>query len=133
LGKAPQEPKLLIDACLTRALVEHLLHHRGIDAVRVDDILPSDASDAAILALARQQGRVIVTENAQDFRALATGNAGHPGLVILAGSVGRRRQLELGEIAVDRMLDDMAKGKGPEGHVYEVAADGKIRRVKLPA
>jgi predicted nuclease of predicted toxin-antitoxin system len=133
LGKAPQEPKLLIDTCLTRALVEHLLHHRGIDVVRADDVLAPDASDAAVLALARQQGRVIVTENAVDFRALATDAPDHPGLVILASSVGKRRQLELGEIAVDRMLDDMTKGKEPAGHVYDVAADGRIKRTRLPA
>jgi len=127
-----KEPNVLIDACLTRALVEHLRHHRGIDAVRVDAVLPADASDDRVARLAREQGRVVMTENAADFRRLAAGAPVHPGLVIIAGGLGKARQLELGTRAIDRIIDDMAKGRHPRGHVYEVAADGTIRRFRLP-
>jgi predicted nuclease of predicted toxin-antitoxin system len=131
LAEEAKEPKLLIDACLTRALVEHLLHHRGIDAIRVDDVLPANASDQAVARLAREQGRVVVTENAADFRRLAANDPSHPGLVVIAAGVGKARQLELGERIVDRMLADMGTGRHPRGHVYDIAADGTIRRTRL--
>lgn len=129
---AEEEPKFLIDYCLTAALPQHLLHHRGIDAIRTDAVLAPDAEDAAVLALACAQGRVIVTENAEDFRALARNNPRHPGLVILPGGVGKAAQIALTTAAVDRMLHDIEAGRHPSGHVYEVASDGAIRRRRLP-
>lgn len=128
---AQKEPKILIDACASRALVEHLLHHRGIDAIRSDDVLPQKASDDQVLEFARGAGRVILTINGEDFRQLAKNNPGHPGLIIME-SVNLPRQLELGELIVDRILEDMNVGRPPNGHVYEISGAGKIRRYKLP-
>ena len=127
-----EEPRLLIDACLTAALPEYLLHHLGIDAVRVDKCLPINATDEAVVAFGRETGRVIATENAEDFRRLANNDPRHPGLIILAGGVGKPRQLELMHAAMERLLTDMKKGQAPAGHVYEVAVDGAIKRYKLP-
>jgi predicted nuclease of predicted toxin-antitoxin system len=96
VGKeAKEEPKLLIDACLTAALPEYLLHHLGIDAIRIDKYLPIDAKDEEVVVFARESGRMIATENAEDFRRLANNDPQHPGLIVIAGSVGKRRQIEL--------------------------------------
>lgn len=130
--KKEKEPRLLIDVCLTAALPEYLLHHLGIDAIRVDNALPMNAADRDIVALAREQDRMIVTENAEDFRRLAENNPGHPGLIVIAASVGKANQLHLVRIAVEKILADAEKGRTYKGHVYDVAADGRIRRYKLP-
>ena len=127
-----EAPKVLIDACATPALVEHLLHQRGIEAVRSDKRLAPNASDAQVVALARQERRIIVTVNAEDFRKLASGAPDHPGLIILP-SVVKAKQIELATSVIDRILDDIKKGRRPEGHVYEIDAKGTIRRYKLPA
>jgi predicted nuclease of predicted toxin-antitoxin system len=130
--KTEEEPRLLIDACLTAALPEYLLHHLGIDAVRVDKCLPINATDGAVVAFARQSGRVIATENAEDFRRLANNDPRHPGLIIVAGGVGKARQLELMHAVVERLLADIKMGRTLAGHVYDAAADGTVRRNKLP-
>ena len=127
-----KEPKALIDASAARALVEHLIHHRGIDTIRSDDRLAPDASDEAVLVLARAESRTIVTINAEDFRRLARRIPHHPGLVILP-SVNKGRQIALAELVMDRMFDDIKAGRRPEGHVYEVDENGVIKRYKLPA
>jgi predicted nuclease of predicted toxin-antitoxin system len=55
----------------------------GMDIVRVSSLLPVNASDESILGLAREQGRVVVTQD-MDFSALlALGGHGEPSLVTL--------------------------------------------------
>lgn len=134
MGKeAKEESKLLIDACLTAALPEYLLHHLGIDAIRTDKYLPIDAKDEEVVVFARESGRMIATENAEDFRRLANNDPQHPGLIVIAGGVGKGRQIELMHAVVERLLTDIKMGRLPLGHVYDVAADGSIKRHKLPA
>jgi predicted nuclease of predicted toxin-antitoxin system len=55
----------------------------GVDIVRVSSLLPANASDESILGLARQQGRVVITQD-MDFSALlALGGHDQPSLVTL--------------------------------------------------
>lgn len=55
----------------------------GLDIVRVSSLLPVNASDQNILDLARQQGRVVITQD-MDFSALlALGGHDRPSLVTL--------------------------------------------------
>ncbi len=55
----------------------------GVDIVRVSSVLPVNASDEKILGLARQQGRVVITQD-MDFSALlALGGHDQPSLVTL--------------------------------------------------
>lgn len=75
---------------------------------------------------------MIVTENAADFRGLVDRNPEHAGLVIIAGGTGRHNQITLTIAAVDRILSDIKQDARPAGHVYEVAANGTIKRHKLP-
>lgn len=54
-----------------------------MDIVRVSSLLPVDASDESILSLARQQGRVVITQD-MDFSALlALSGYNRPSLVTL--------------------------------------------------
>jgi len=50
-------------------LTVNVLAAEGIDIVRVSSLLPVNASDESILGLARQQGRVVITQD-MDFSAL---------------------------------------------------------------
>ena len=55
----------------------------GVDIVRVSSLLPVNASDETILRLAREQGRVVITQD-MDFSALlALGGHDQPSLVTL--------------------------------------------------
>ncbi len=60
--------KLLLDQGLARTTVHHL-HAIGIEAVHVGEMGLAAASDAAILDIARQEERIVVTLDA-DFHAL---------------------------------------------------------------
>ena len=60
--------RLLLDQGLPRSATGHLVSH-GFDAVHLGDIGASTLSDAAILELARSEGRAVVTLDA-DFHAL---------------------------------------------------------------
>lgn len=122
------DPKFLIDACLTRALTQHLLHHRGLDAAHVDRRLPPKTGDDQVFALARAEKRVVVTENAGDFGRLVAIEPAHPGLLLVAAGLGKARQLEFVTVAIDRMLDDTEAGRSLIGSIYEVNATGAVRR-----
>src|SRR5687768_12694112 len=67
---APTPVKLLLDAMYTQVIAEQL-RRRGHDVVsaleRPDG---AQASDAALLAMAHEEGRAIVTENIHDFMDL---------------------------------------------------------------
>lgn len=60
--------KFLLDQGLPRSAVLHL-HNAGIEAAHVGDRGLATASDAKILDFGRQEGRVVVTLDA-DFHAL---------------------------------------------------------------
>jgi predicted nuclease of predicted toxin-antitoxin system len=59
------------------------LQREGWDIVRVSNLLPANASDAEVLALARHQGRVIVTQDLDFSVLLALGGYAQPSLVTL--------------------------------------------------
>lgn len=59
------------------------LAQEGVQIIRVSSLLPADASDEQILNLAREQGRVVMTQD-MDFSALlALGGHEGPSLVTL--------------------------------------------------
>lgn len=64
-------------------LTINVLATGGMDMVRVSSLLPANASDETILGLARQEGRVVITQD-MDFSALlALGGHHQPSLVTL--------------------------------------------------
>ncbi len=55
----------------------------GVDIVRVSSLLPVNASDETILRLAREQGRVVITQDMDFSSLLALGGHDQPSLVTL--------------------------------------------------
>ena len=59
------------------------LQQAGVNVIRVSEVLPATTSDSVILAFARQEGRVVITQDL-DFSALvAIGGYAEPSLVTL--------------------------------------------------
>ncbi len=74
--------RLLADMNISPKTVD-ALRKRGWDIVRVSQLLPVNASDQEILDLARQEGRVVVTQDL-DFSALLALEGYHqPSLITL--------------------------------------------------
>lgn len=95
--------KLLLDEMLS-PLIAEVLRSRSYDVQAIKEHpelcgLPDDQ----VLALARDQGRAIVTNNVVDFRplhheAIQVGGPGHFGMIFLSGSF-RRTKSDVGRIA----------------------------------
>jgi len=64
-------------------LTVEALAAEGMDIVRVSSLLPANASDGDILGLARQQGRVVITQDTDFSALLALGGHDQPSLVTL--------------------------------------------------
>jgi predicted nuclease of predicted toxin-antitoxin system len=60
---------------------------RGFDVIRVSQHLPVTASDETVLELARQEGRVVVTQDLDFSTLLALGGFDRPSLITLRLSV----------------------------------------------
>jgi predicted nuclease of predicted toxin-antitoxin system len=72
----------------------------GHEVVRLREIMPTTASDAEVLQLARERDCVLITCNRDDFLALI-GQLPHSGLVVLI----RRRSRALERAALVGLLD----------------------------
>lgn len=91
--------KLFIDECLSPALA-HRINAGGLyEAIHPRDYGRSGELDHEVLARCLAEDRVIVTENAIDFRKLVGAEELHPGLIILP-SVGREKSWDLLEAAI---------------------------------
>lgn len=63
------------------------LKQQGWDTIRVSQLLPVDATDQEILDLARQEGRVVLTQDLDFSALLALGGYDRPSLITLRLSV----------------------------------------------
>jgi predicted nuclease of predicted toxin-antitoxin system len=94
--------RLLLDEMLSPVIAREL-QARGYDAEAVAGHSDREAlPDAEVLALARAQRRVIVTNNVRDFRplhveAVMPGGPGHYGMIFMAGNY-RRTKSDIGRI-----------------------------------
>lgn len=84
--------RFLLDQNLSPLLVE-LLAHLGHDAVHVRQLGMSRASDAEIMATARDDNRVVVSGDTDFGELLARTNAASPSLVLFRRQ-GQRRAAE---------------------------------------
>ena len=75
--------RLFIDECLSPALARLLNQSGEPDAIHPLDVGRRGAPDHVVVQRCLSEDRVIVTENARDFRALLAGAELHPGLIIL--------------------------------------------------
>jgi predicted nuclease of predicted toxin-antitoxin system len=96
--------RLLLDEMLSPAIARELTA-RGHDVESVAGHPEREAlSDPEVLALARAQRRVVVTNNVRDFRplhaeAVMPGGPGHFGMIFMSGKY-RRTKDDIGRIIV---------------------------------
>jgi predicted nuclease of predicted toxin-antitoxin system len=115
--------RFLIDENLTPALASGLE-----DAVHVNAVGLRGASDPEVLAYAVAEGRVVMTNNADDFRALMRALPGHPGLAVLLDAGGRARQIKLGAV----LAAAIEAAGSAAGRVFEINRAGRVRDFALP-
>lgn len=94
--------KLLLDQGLPRSAAS-LLRDAGVDAVHTGEIGYATAEDAAILKRARQEGRVVVTLDADFHALLALSGASSPSVIRIR--IERLRAEAVAEL-VQRILRD---------------------------
>lgn len=121
-------PRFLIDENLSPLLAHHLRTVHGFDAAHVQELGLRGASDTDVLARAIAEDRVVMTNNAEDFRKLGAGTPAHPGLAVMLDAVGRARQLALG-VALANAVDISGAARG---RLFEIDRAGNVRSYKLP-
>ena len=89
----------------------NVLHEKGLDIIRVSQILPITSSDAEILELARREKRVLVTQDLDFSALLALGGFDRPSVITLRMTVSdpesiTRKLLDL----LPEIQDMLAKG-----------------------
>lgn len=88
-------PPALLDEDTSRAL-DRELRRRGFDVVSVHQVGPKNVDDALVLERAIALGRVVITHNTDDYRALQAAyerdGRQHPGIVCIpqVGPLARR-------------------------------------------
>ena len=109
--------RLLIDACLTPQAAPALAARFPglVEAVHLDAIAPPGLPDEDVFALARREGRAVVTANSRDFLALVRRLPGHCGLVLVDDQNTRDRQIAAIAQIVAAIL---AEGTAVGGRVF---------------
>jgi len=123
--------RLFLDECLSPQLALELaadgrhvvLHPRNDGGL--------GQPDHRVLERCTRENLVIVTENARDFRALASRSDIHPGLIILP-CVGRNRAAALLRKAIDHLAVLEAPDDALINRVLEIDVDGAIKVYDLP-
>ncbi|ESZ03466.1 MULTISPECIES: DUF5615 family PIN-like protein [unclassified Mesorhizobium] len=125
--------KFFIDECISPTLSQHL-NQKGLhDAVHPRDRGRLRDPDHVVFARAIEEDRIIVTENADDFRKLASAVDLHPGLIILP-SVARAEAQRLMDLVIAHLLE--TGGERPQdllvNSVLAITIDGAIGIDPLP-
>jgi predicted nuclease of predicted toxin-antitoxin system len=123
--------KFFIDECLSPQLARRL-NRQGIDAFHPLDVGRRGEPDHAVLARCIAEDRVLVTENAADFRRLVGAGDLHPALVILP-AIDREGTWRL----LQAVLEHLRCRSRPEDYmvnrVIEIDEAGVIRVFLLPS
>lgn len=123
--------RLFIDECLSPQLARHLNLTGEHDAAHPRDMGRLGEPDHVVLARCLSEDRVIVTENAADFRKLVTRVEVHPGLIILP-SVGRDLSLRLLTGAIAHLATLGEPSDVMVNHVLEAGEAGAFTLSPLP-
>jgi predicted nuclease of predicted toxin-antitoxin system len=128
--------QFFIDECISPQIAARLNETGDHVAVHPRDIGRRGDPDHVVLRNAIAEDRIIVTENARDFRGLVGREDLHPGLIILP-CVSRDRCLQLLKQAIS-FLDEVSArvGETPANHmvnrVIEVESSGHCQIYRLP-
>jgi predicted nuclease of predicted toxin-antitoxin system len=123
--------RLFIDECLSPQLALRLNRTGRHGTIHPLHVGRRGQSDRVVLARCIAEGRVIVTENGEDFRELAAGADIHPGIVILP-CLEREQTWELLQAAIahiERLGDPMA---AMVNMALEIDEAGRIEMYPLP-
>jgi predicted nuclease of predicted toxin-antitoxin system len=123
--------RLFIDECLSPQLAHHLSAGGEHDAIHPRDMGRLGEPDHVVLARCLAEDRVIVTENAIDFRKLVAREEIHPGLILLP-SVSRERSLALMQAGLAHLASLGEPGDVIVNHVLEVSDAGDFGLFPLP-
>jgi len=119
-----------IDECLSPTLSRRL-NERGINAIHPLYVGRRGVADHVVLQRCIDEDRIIVTENAADFRKLVGRVQMHPGLIIFP-SIDREGTWYLTELVL-AYLDRQENGRDHMfNRVLEVAENGAMRTYELP-
>ncbi len=111
--------RFFIDECLSPSLARLLNESGEHEAVHPLNVGMRGKPDHIIVQRCLSEDRVIVTENARDFRALLAGAELHPGLIILP-STARERTWRLLRKVVDFLNARGDPMKIMVNHVVEI-------------
>ena len=123
--------KLFIDECLSPQLATRLNRTGRHDAVHPLHVGRRGEPDHKVLQRCVVEDRVIVTENARDFRHLVSGAEIHPGLIILP-ALDREGTWLLLQAAIEYLEN---RGKPADlmvNHVLEIDESRTITLFPLP-
>lgn len=128
--------QFFIDECISPRVAARLNEGGVHSAVHPRDIGRRGDPDHVVLRNAIAEDRIIVTENARDFRGLVGREELHPGLIILP-CVARDACIHLIGLAIAFLEAEALKAdEAPADHmvnrVIEVSVDGVCRIYRLP-
>ncbi|HYS48342.1 MAG TPA: DUF5615 family PIN-like protein [Xanthobacteraceae bacterium] len=118
--------KFFIDECLSPLLARRLNESGDHEAIHPLDLGRRGERDDEVVERCLREDRVIVTENARDFRALLRTVELHPGLIILP-AIDREGTWRLLRKVIDFLADQGDPMKIMVNHVAEVDASESIR------
>lgn len=125
--------KFFIDECISPTLSQHRNREGLHDAIHPRDRRRLRDPDHVVFARAIEEDRIIVTENADDFRKLAGAVDLHPGLIILP-SVARAEAQRLMDLVIAHLME--TGDERPQdllvNSVLAVTIEGIIRIDPLP-
>lgn len=122
--------KLFIDECLSPQLATRLNETGRYDAVHPLHVGRRGEPDHRVLEWCIAEDRVIVTENARDFRRLVGDVQIHPGLMILP-AIDREGTWALLQSALAYLENRGNPADVMVNHVLEVGESGAIRLFAL--
>jgi len=118
--------KFFIDECLSPLLARRLNESGDHEAIHPLDLGRRGERDDEVVERCLREDRVIVTENARDFRALLRTVELHPGLIILP-AIDCEGTWRLLRKVIDFLADQGDPMKIMVNHVAEVDASESIR------
>ena len=123
--------RLFIDECLSPLLARRLNETGRHDARHPRDYGRLGEPDHLVLRRCLDESRVMVTENARDFRSLVGKTDIHPGLIILPAT-GREQSWILLSAVISAIEAEGDPNRTMINRVAEVAASGAMRIFDLP-
>lgn len=128
--------QFFIDECISPQVAARLNESGHHSAVHPRDIGRRGDPDHVVLRNAIAEDRIIVTENARDFRGLVGKEELHPGLIILPCVARDACLLLIGQAIAFLETEALSVGEAPADHminrVIEVTTAGACMIYRLP-